>query len=353
MSSFKSFFRQRWKLIVNIVTIAALAIFLFAIRDQLVETFEEITHVRWWVLFAFIPLLVWKYDAQARLYRSLFVIVGNKFSYRHMYETALELNFVNTVFPSGGVSGISYYGMRMRSDNVTGGKATLVQLMKLGLQFLSFEVLLAVGLLALAIGGDVNVFIFMLTVILATLLIVGTALMAYILGAKRRITVFHKAVRNLVNGTYKLVTRGKGQKHYELERMHTLLLELHNNYLTIRKQWRDLKRPFYFALLTNVAEIFTIYCVYLAFGQWVNIGAIILAYSVANFAGFVSVLPGGVGIYEALMTTVLVAAGVPAALSLSVTIMFRVLSTLIQLPAGYYFYHRTIHGGHKVVSDDV
>jgi uncharacterized protein (TIRG00374 family) len=337
-----SFLRRRWKLLLNLVTLVALVLFLYAIRHQLVETANEITHVRWWALLLFFPLLAWKYDAQARLYRRLFEIVGNKFSYRHMYETALELNFVNTVFPSGGVSGISYYGVRMRSENVTAGKATLVQIMKLVLLFLSFEVLLALGLLFLAIGGDVNVFIFMLTVILATLLIVGTALLGFVLGARNRVEVFHRMLKKLINQGYRLLTRGRGHRHFNLYRVHFLLSELHENYLTIRGEWRELKKPFLFALLTNVAEILTIYAVYVAFGEYVNMGAVILAYSVANFAGFISVLPGGVGVYEVLMTTVLVAAGVPAGLSLSVTVMYRVLSTVIQLPPGYYFYHRTL-----------
>lgn len=82
--------------------------------------------------------------------------------------------------------------------------------------------------------------------------------------------------------------------------------------------------------------------VYVAFGEWINPGAIIIALAVANFAGFISVLPGGVGIFEALMTTVLIAAGVPAALSLSVTVTYRILNMLIQLPAGYYFYHKML-----------
>jgi uncharacterized protein (TIRG00374 family) len=85
-----------------------------------------------------------------------------------------------------------------------------------------------------------------------------------------------------------------------------------------------------------------VYVVYIAFGSYVNLGAVILAYAVANFAGLVSVLPGGVGVYEALMTAVLVAAGVPARLSLPVTVMYRVLNTLLQLPPGYVLYHRTL-----------
>jgi hypothetical protein len=118
--------------------------------------------------------------------------------------------------------------------------------------------------------------------------------------------------------------------------------ELHQNYKLIEQQYRELKSPFWWGFWANLAEVMAVYVVYIAFGHWVNPGAVILAYAVANFAGFVSVLPGGVGVYEALMTGVLVATGVPAAVSLPVTVMYRVLNMLIQLPPGYYFYHRTL-----------
>ncbi len=53
-------------------------------------------------------------------------MVGNKLSYKFLYKTSLELNFVNHVFPSGGVTGISYFGVRLRDgDEISGGKATL------------------------------------------------------------------------------------------------------------------------------------------------------------------------------------------------------------------------------------
>src|SRR6185369_16914036 len=105
-----------------------------------------------------------------------------------------------------------------------------------------------------------------------------------------------------------------------------------------------------YALVADATEIAAVYVVYIAFGEWVNIGAVILAYGIANFAGLVSVLPGGIGIYEALMTTVLAATGVPARLSLPVTVMYRVLNSLIQLPPGYYFYHQAIKQGAQPAS---
>jgi uncharacterized protein (TIRG00374 family) len=64
-------------------------------------------------------------------------------------------------------------------------------------------------------------------------------------------------------------------------------------------------------------------------GQTINPGAVILAYSVASFAGLVSVLPGGIGIYEALMTATLASAGVPSALALSATLIYRIFTIII------------------------
>ena len=119
--------------------------------------------------------------------------------------------------------------------------------------------------------------------------------------------------------------------------------DLHDNYMLVRKDWRGLKMPFVWALLANFWEVMAVYVVYIAFGHLVNFGAVILAYAVANFAGLVSILPGGIGIYEGLMTLVLAASGIPSRLSLPVTVMYRVLNMLVQLPPGYYLYHKALH----------
>lgn len=340
----KSFFGRNWKLIINIATIVALVLFVVLIWDQLVETFHNIDRIHWWAFILIFLTQVWNYDAQTRLYRSLFLIVGNKFGYRQLLRTAMELNFINNVFPSGGVSGISYFGARMRSDadNVTAGKATLVQLMKLLMLYLSFEILLIFGIFLLALEGNINSLVLLTSAVIATSIIFGTVLFAYILARRSRVENFHRWLVKTYNKTMRTITRNPQRNYDDMERVHFLLVELQGNFMTIRKEYRRLKLPLVHALFANLSEILCIYVVYVAFGEWVNLGAVIVAYSVANFAGAISVLPGGVGIYEALMTTVLVACGIPLALSLPVTIMYRVLSSAIQLPPGYYFYHRAI-----------
>lgn len=337
----KTFWQRRWKLVVNIVTILALIGLVVALWDQVADVFSRLDEVRWWALLLLIPLEILNYDAQARMYQTLFAVVGNKLSYKNMYRLSLELNFVNSVFPSGGVTGISYFGVRMRSNDVTAARATLVQLMKLILLFLSFELLVLLGLIILAAEGKANGLVLLIAGALSTVMVFGTLGFVYIIGSQRRIKSFFTALTKVLNRIIQIV-RPKHPETINIARAHEVFDDMHQNYLLFRNKLPELKRPFAYAIVANITEVLAVYAVYVAFGEWVNLGAIILAYAIANFAGFISVLPGGVGVYEALMTAVLVVAGVPAALSIPVVVMYRVLNTLIQLPPGYYFYHKAL-----------
>ncbi|HUB93077.1 MAG TPA: lysylphosphatidylglycerol synthase transmembrane domain-containing protein [Verrucomicrobiae bacterium] len=346
------FLRRRWKLIVNLITIAALIVLVVAIRGQLADTFRNLFKVHAWALLLIIPTEFLNYDAQARLYKSLFGIVGNDLGYWRMYAASLELNFINNVFPSGGVTGISYFGVRMRGSGITGAKAAVVQLLKLVLLFLSFEVLIVFGLFCLAIEGRINSVILLMAGMLTTVLVIGTAGFAYIIGSEKRIAGFFTWATRALNKLLAPFRHGRSDT-INVERAQAMFEDLHVNYMLIRSDKRRLREPFLWAGLANLWEVVAVYVVYVAFGHLVNFGAVILAYAVANFAGLVSVLPGGVGIYEGLMTLVLTATGVPSRLSLPVTVMYRVVNTLVQLPPGYYFYHMTLHAAKKPTELDV
>jgi uncharacterized protein (TIRG00374 family) len=337
---------HRWKVILNIVTLVALLLLVYAIRGQLAVTFRDLARVKAWALLLMIPIEALNYHAQTKMYQRLFGVVGDKLPYKYLYKMSLELNFVNHVFPSGGVTGISYFGLRVRSiGKISGGKATLIQVMKLALTFLSFEVLIVFGLVCLAVMGRVNNLTILVASWLSALLLVGTFGFAYIVGSKQRIDAFFTSVTKGLNRLIHIV-RPKYPETINISKSRQVFEDFHNNYQQLQQRRSQLKAPFWYALLANITEIMALYVVYIAFGHLVNIGAVIIAYGVANFAGLVSVLPGGVGIYEALMTAVLVSAGVPAGISLPVTVMYRVVNTIIQVPAGYYLYHRNLtrHG---------
>lgn len=330
-----------WKLVINLVTIAALCLLIYGVRDEILNTLQNLKNLEVWALLLIIPAQILNYHSYAELYQSLFKILHHHVRYMNLFKLQLELNFVNNIFPSGGVTGISYFGLRMKKYGVSPGKSTLVQMIRYVLLFVSFQVLLFVGLIVLAIGGQASNFAILVAGSLATLLFVGTLGAMFIVGSKKRINGFFTYITRVINRLIKIV-RPKHPETISIQKVQDLFTELHENYVELRQNPKVLRRPLVHALMANVAEILTIYVVYIAFGEWVNPGAVIIAYAIANFAGLISVLPGGVGIYEALMTAVLASAGVPAGVSIPITITYRVLNMAIQLPPGYFFYHRAL-----------
>jgi uncharacterized protein (TIRG00374 family) len=335
-------FIKRWKLALNIITGIALIITIYAVRKDLLSTYQNLFHVHAWVLLLIIPLELINYHAQAKLYQHLFKIVGNKLSYKYLYLAAIELNFVNHVFPSGGAAGISYFGIKIKNNDISGGKATLIQIMKLALTLFSFEMLILVSVIFLAMGGRVNNFTMLAAGALSTLLVAGTGLFVYIIGSKARINSFFGFATIKLNQLARIF-RTSNRDLINIPNAHRVFDDFHDSFQEIRKRKKQIRAPLLYALLANVTEIAVIYSVFIAFDRFVNVGAVILAYGVANFAGLVSVLPGGVGIYEALMIAVFLTTGVPPQLSLPVIIMYRVLNTVLQIPPGYYLYQRNIN----------
>lgn len=315
----------------------------YVLREQIFETIRNLGRVNAWVLLLLIPLHIASYYSQSKLYQGLFRVVGERFRTKSMYRLTLELNFINNVFPSGGVSGFSYLSLRLKDEKISAGKASLVQLMRFVMIFSGFQVLLFLGVFMLSLHGDVNNLTILAASSLTTLLLVGTGLMAYIIGHKGRIKAFFTFVTKVLNFLIHLF-RPRHPETINISKAQAAFIDLHENYMQISRNLKQLKKPFLWGLMFSLAELMSIYVVYIAFGELVNPGAIIIAYAIANFAGIISVLPGGIGIYEALMTGVLVAAGVPASLSLPVTIMYRILNMAIALPQGGWLYYRALHG---------
>lgn len=332
----------RTKKIITIITLIAMVILVVGIREQIVQTFRDISQVNIWALGIIPFALLLKYHSLTQMHREILAFLGERIRYRSMFRVQLELNMVNNVFPSGGLTGISYFGLRMKDAGVSGGKSTLVQMFKFILIFLSFQALLMLGLFFLALEGRANSFLLLIAGGLATFLFLGTFLLAYILGSKQLINKFFSSLTRFINKLIH-VFRRKNPETINIDRVERLFKELHESYLDIRKNKSVLKKPLGWAFLINLSEVAMLYSVYMAFDSFVNVGAVIIAFAVANFAGLVSVLPGGIGIYEALMTGVLVAAGVPAALSLPVTVMYRILTSAFQLIPGYYYYNKNLH----------
>lgn len=307
---------NRLKLLINFLTIVALLVLVVVSMPQIREVFGRLQHTNLRVLIFLIPLQLLNFHAIGKIYSSYFNLHGIGLPSRMTERIAYELNFVNHVFPSGGVSGFSYLGLRLKREGVPTSQATLAQIVRFGMTFLSFILIVVLGIVLLALGNNVNNFTILVSTSVIAATIFGTLALTYIISDKGRIKSFSLMLPRVINHLLQMF--GFDSKvRINLKRIENFLENLHDNYRVLTEDRKKLRSPFLWSLVANIAEIMTILVVYWALGTFVNPGAVIIAYAVANFAGLIAVLPGGIGVYESLMTITLAASGVPSALALS------------------------------------
>ena len=347
---------------INIVTLIIFGVTIYSLRADIFSTLKNIKNADYFVL-ALIPVLqYYNYTAHGQLLRGVYKIFNTKISSKEALSLALELNFIGFILPTAGVSGVSYLALRMKDRALTSVSATAMGV-KVLTQNLAFILFLITGLFVLALSGQASNLLILMASSLSLMIIFAGLIAVYIISSKARIRNSVKWLLDLVNFTANKLKHAKngilrklsGQKieHkardiLDSEKILDRLSRLHDNYLILKRHHRELRRPLGYGILANLTELATIYIVFVANGYWPNPGAIIIGYAVASFAGIVSVVPGGVGLFEALMVGVMVSAGIPAGVSISATVMYRIINTLISMPVGYYLYHKQLNKNAKL-----
>lgn len=329
------------KLWVNAVTFVAIAVVVVFARHDIALAFQKMQHLNLLVLSLMIPAQFFAFYCVGRVYYHFFKATGTPLPLKTLVPAAIELNFVNHIFPSGGISGFSYLTLRLKHDNVSTAKATLAQLVRFTLAFVTFIVLLLLALIFLAVEGRINRFIMLLVAALTFTILFGTLVLVYVIGRGDRIREFTQGLSRALNKLIHLV-RPRHPETINLKQTELTFNELHEDYIVLRNDFRKMWPVVGWAFLGNVAEIGLIYITFVAHGAWINPGALIIAYAIATTAGLIAVLPGGLGVYEPLMATVLLSAGVPGDLALSATLVSRVVTLAVALGSGYVLYQRTV-----------
>lgn len=332
---------MKFKLWLNIATFIAIALVVVFARHDIVLAFQKLQQLNMWVLLLMIPAQFFAFYAVARVYYHFFKATGTPLSMKTLLPAAVELNFVNHIFPSGGVSGFSYLTMRLKHDNISTAKSTLAQLVRFILAFLTFIGLLLLALLLLSLEDQVNRFIMLVAAALTFTILFSTLTVVYVIGKETRIRDFTQALSRFLNRIIHIF-RPRHPETINLGRVERTFKELHRDYVLLRSQFSRLWLTVVWATVANVAEIGVIYIAFVAHGEWINPGALIIAYAIATTAGLLAILPGGLGVYEPLMATVLLSAGVPANVALSATLVSRVVMLALALGSGYVLYQRTL-----------
>lgn len=324
----------------NILTAVIIVILLWTLRDELVRAWELLGTVNPWILALIIPLQFLSYYAGGAAIFSYLKRRGQAKQVKalDMARMSLELNFVNHVLPTAGVSGVSYMSWRLSKLGVSSGRATLAQVVRLLTSFVAFVVLLMIAVVAVTLDVGVNRLTILGTSGLVSGIIIGTMVLWYVIDSERRMEKFSRGISRLVNGFGSRIMRRKVDllsaavvKHF--------FDELQDDYRALKREPKLLIRPFLWGLVFNITEVSLFFFTFLALGAIVNPAAILLAMGVAAVVGIFLITPGGAGGYEAIMVVMLTSAGVPGAIAIAGVLLARVILILLTIGSGYVFYH--------------
>lgn len=334
---------RRW---LNLITLALIIAILYLSRHQLQAAWQLLSQVNPWILLLVLPVQLLSYYAGGAMVFSYLREKGDLKRIPNLEATkmALELNFVNHVLPSGGVSGISYMTWRLSKLGVASGRATLAQVVRFAATFGAFVVLLIISVLLITFDGNINRLIILVSSSLISIIVLGTVVVGYAIGSKARITKLAQWVYKFINWAWHTLLRRKRSlpRAIHLESIENFFDDLHKDYISLRQSPKQLKKPFIWGLVFNIAEMSLFWVVFLALGTLVNPAPIMIAIGLASLAGVFLFTPGGAGGYEALMILFLTSAGVPASVSVAGVLLARVILIVLTICTGYFFYHQAL-----------
>jgi putative heme transporter len=330
---------------ITTITIILLTIVVIAAWPEIVNAWNLLGQVNLWILALLVPVQLFSYFATGGMIFAYLRSKGNlkEMSQLRMTRTALELNFVNHILPSGGAAGFSYLGWVLTRYGVTPGRSTMAQIIRFVLTFLSFAVLLVVAVIFLIVDHQISRVVTGLSVLLTVLAVGSTIGIVYLIGSKPRLTRFSLWLTNRVNRLVSVFTRGKKKDAIKEGVILTFFIDIHDDFVAIRRDKRILIKPFIWAILANVADVTLLWVAFWSLGYMVNPAVLFVAFGLASIASVLSVAPGGAGIYETIMIAFLATTGVPATIAIAGTLLARVSLILMTIAFGYIFYQLTVN----------
>ncbi|MDR1969809.1 MAG: flippase-like domain-containing protein [Candidatus Nomurabacteria bacterium] len=340
--------RTSWRTKLNFLTFVLIIVILILARHELVEAWHLMGQVNLLILSLLIPIQFASYYASTEIFFTYLRARGQLQRTNRMQATAmsLELNFVNHVFPSGGISGMSYMVWRLRKLGVTAGQATMAQIMKYVIQMGTFMVLLSLALIWATLENRTANWVVVVTTIGITGLVFLVIFGGYLIGSQARMKSFAHWFSRTVNSIVKKFTFGRRTEVLKLERAERFFLDFHSDFMVLKNDKKLLARPVIWSFTFNILEILLFMVSFWALGVWVNPAALLIAYGAATLMGTFMLTPGGAGAYEALMIGVLTASGVPAGAAFAGVILARAILIVGTLASGFVVYQHALrkHG---------
>lgn len=328
----------------TIITLVLLVVVMIAAWPEILKAWGLMGKVDLWVLALLIPVQFLSYYATGGIIFSYLRSKGNlaDMSHGRMTRMALELNFVNHVFPSGGAAGFSYLAWILKKHKVSVSRSTMSQIIRFVLTFVSFVLLLVVSMIILAFRHRIDSGIVIIGSALVVAAVAATLISIWLVKSRKRLERFSAWITKTTNTVVGFVTFHKIKDPVKYDPLFEFFEGIHDDYLALRRERKILLVPFLWAAFANVLDVALIWIAFWSLGFPLDAALLFIAFGVASIASAFSVTPGGTGVYEAVMVAFLAASGVTPDVAIAGTLLARITLLAGTVLFGYVFYQMTV-----------
>lgn len=301
---------------------------------------ERLAHVLeeadWrWLPLAFVSESLFQCN-EATIYWMMYRTMGFRPGIGSAIQLTLAAGFVNRVAPSAGVSGTTLFAERMSRRGIPVGATVSVNVARYVLDYGAFLIVLGAGLLYLSSHHELT------PIEVRAALIFGIAVLA-IVAAAAALIARRRVLARLLSASWRMagrLARRIFRRELALEAKVTHSLDEFFAALGLLRQSAALTAALIpMAFFIHLFDLASLYIVFIALAQPIHVGVLIAGYGLAYLMGFVSLVPSGLGVFEASMTVVYASLGVPLESAILVTLVYRLFSLWVPLLAGYVALH--------------
>ena len=376
--------KAMFKKILSIVTLLLVGVVVYGARNEIVSAFQCIfggqcmdgSHfsINFWIVLLLIPEQLFMYYSAGKIFFSYMagkaksqknitrISVGkntktekvdtksdsqafDQLTTWQLARISFELNFVNHAIPSGGVSGLGYITWRLKKFGATAGQVSFMYILRYVITILANQTQTILAIIFLLVTNNVpSNAIWMVGAVAAMSVgvILGIILVIVIVSNRKLIDFAAKKLAALINGAVRIFTFGKKKQVIETKKVQKYFLDLHEDFLTAKRDKKILVGPVLWGFLYNFLEIATYEIVAIAIGHPEIFPQIMVAEALGSVVGAVLPTPGGVGGYEGSMVAVMTVLGSDLAVASTTVLVTRMIVLLNTIVSGYGFYQNAI-----------
>lgn len=284
----------------------------------------------WFVLIALMVQFGW-FAVTGLTFRSLYLLLGMDDSVYKLSLMSAAATFVNTIAPSAGVSGVAIFISNANRGGRSVGKATVVSMLYILLDYIAFLCVLMLGLIVLFRRNDLGP-----TEIVASVIIFATAAaLGFLLYLGSRSA---QALGNVLAWMAQFVNRVmKPFLHHDYlseARAHEFAHEMAADLKALPERSRSLIVPLLYSFANKSLLICVLLFIFIAFQVPFSAGTIIGGFAISYLFLIVSPTPSGIGIVEGIMPLALSSLGVEWSQGVIITLAYRGITFWFPLGVG-------------------